>query len=181
MSELLMPPYPNGSVQQQLTQQYSYLFQMAQQLNMALSALEGGTVSNGSGSGQQRKSGGAAAAAGKAAASQESRQRDRICQFIVDGMIRRSKLETQFSILIFSRKFHLPFSCAGMKLIYFHSPAAYELNFHGKGFCDNRSLTKIINLTFYEIRLNGTVGGIGNSRHQYPAGIAQHRTVQRNH
>ena len=39
MSELLMPPYPNGSVQQQLTQQYSYLFQMAQQLNMALSAL----------------------------------------------------------------------------------------------------------------------------------------------
>ena len=45
MSELLMPPYPNGSVQQQLTQQYSYLFQMAQQLNMALSALEGGTVS----------------------------------------------------------------------------------------------------------------------------------------
>ena len=67
MSELLMPPYPNGSVQQQLTQQYSYLFQMAQQLNMALSALEGGTVSNGSGSGQQRKSGGAASAAGKAA------------------------------------------------------------------------------------------------------------------
>ena len=67
MSELLMPPYPNGSVQQQLTQQYSYLFQMAQQLNMALSALEGGTVSNGSGSAQQRKSGGAAAAAGKAA------------------------------------------------------------------------------------------------------------------
>ena len=45
MSELLMPPYPNGSVQQQLTQQYSYLFQMAQQLNMALSALEGGAVS----------------------------------------------------------------------------------------------------------------------------------------
>ena len=67
MSELLMPPYPNGSVQQQLTQQYSYLFQMAQQLNMALSALEGGAVSNGSGSGQQRKSGGAASAAGKAA------------------------------------------------------------------------------------------------------------------
>lgn len=67
MSELLMPPYPNGSVQQQLTQQYSYLFQMAQQLNMALSALEGGTVSNGSGSGQQRKSGGAASAAGKVA------------------------------------------------------------------------------------------------------------------
>ena len=67
MSELLMPPYPNGSVQQQLTQQYSYLFQMAQQLNMALSALEGGAVSTAGNSGQQRKSGGAAAAAGKAA------------------------------------------------------------------------------------------------------------------
>ena len=63
-----MPPYPSGSVQQQLTQQYSYLFQMAQQLNMALSALEGGGVSvAGSGSAQQRKSGGAASAAGKAA------------------------------------------------------------------------------------------------------------------
>ena len=52
MSELLMPPYPNGSVQQQLTQQYSYLFQMAQQLNMALSALEGGAVSTAGNSGQ---------------------------------------------------------------------------------------------------------------------------------
>ena len=62
-----MPPYPNGSVQQQLTQQYSYLFQMAQQLNMALSALEGGAVSTAGNSGQQRKSGGAASAAGKAA------------------------------------------------------------------------------------------------------------------
>ncbi len=63
-----MPPYPNGSVQQQLTQQYSYLFQMAQQLNMALSALQGGGVSAaGSGNAQQRKSGGAASAAGKAA------------------------------------------------------------------------------------------------------------------
>ena len=63
-----MTPYPNGSVQQQLTQQYSYLFQMAQQLNMALSALQGGGVSAaGSGSAQQRKSGGAASAAGKAA------------------------------------------------------------------------------------------------------------------
>ncbi len=67
MSELLMPPYPNGSVQQQLTQQYSYLFQMAQQLNMALSALEGGTVSTAGNSARQRKSGGAASAAGKAA------------------------------------------------------------------------------------------------------------------
>ena len=55
-----MPPYPNGSVQQQLTQQYSYLFQMAQQLNMALAALEGGTVSV-SGGGAQWKGGAASA------------------------------------------------------------------------------------------------------------------------
>ena len=60
-----MPPYPNGSVQQQLTQQYSYLFQMAQQLNMALSALEGGQtgVSASGGSGPQRKGGAAASGA----------------------------------------------------------------------------------------------------------------------
>lgn len=70
MSELLMPPYPNGSVQQQLTQQYSYLFQMAQQLNMALSALEGGAVSTAGNSGQQRKSGGAASAARESGAGE---------------------------------------------------------------------------------------------------------------
>ena len=56
-----MPPYPTGSVQQQLTQQYSYLFQMAQQLNMALTALESGAVSAAGSGGAQRKSGGAAA------------------------------------------------------------------------------------------------------------------------
>lgn len=35
-----MPPYPTGSVAQQCAQQYTYLFQMAQQLNMALDQLE---------------------------------------------------------------------------------------------------------------------------------------------
>lgn len=35
-----MPPYPTGSLQQQLMRQYSYLFQMSQQLNMALSQLD---------------------------------------------------------------------------------------------------------------------------------------------
>ena len=64
-----MPPYPNGSVQQQLTQQYSYLFQMAQQLNMALAALEGGGASAGGG---QRKRAGAAASASDTA--QENNQ-----------------------------------------------------------------------------------------------------------
>ena len=32
----MMPPEPTGSVQQQLAEQYAYLFQMAQQLNLAL-------------------------------------------------------------------------------------------------------------------------------------------------
>ena len=58
-----MPPYPTGSVQQQLTQQYSYLFQMAQQLNMALTALESGAVSAASSGGAQRRSGGGASSA----------------------------------------------------------------------------------------------------------------------
>ena len=63
-----MPPYPNGPVQQQLTQQYSYLFQMAQQLNMALDALAGGTASTAGNGSAQRKSGGLPSAAEKAAA-----------------------------------------------------------------------------------------------------------------
>lgn len=62
-----MPPYPNGSVQQQLTQQYAYLFQMAQQLNMALSALENGQA-GAAGDSRQQRGGGLFAAAEKTAA-----------------------------------------------------------------------------------------------------------------
>lgn len=40
MSTLAMPPYPNGTLEQQVMRQYSYLFQMSQQLNLALSQLE---------------------------------------------------------------------------------------------------------------------------------------------
>ena len=41
-----MPACPTGTLQQQVMQQYSYLFQMAQQLNLALEQLEqtGGSV-----------------------------------------------------------------------------------------------------------------------------------------
>ena len=38
----MMPPSPRGSVQEQLVRQYSYLFQTAQQLNVALGQLESG-------------------------------------------------------------------------------------------------------------------------------------------
>lgn len=65
-----MPPYPTGSVQQQLTQQYSYLFQMAQQLNMALTALESGTVA-GAAAQTVRHQGGAAASAASPAGEQQ--------------------------------------------------------------------------------------------------------------
>ena len=66
-----MPPYPNGSVQQQLTQQYSYLFQMAQQLNMALAALEGGASAGG---GQRKRAGAAASASAADAAAENNEQ-----------------------------------------------------------------------------------------------------------
>ena len=36
MSVLALPMAPAGSVQEQVTQQYAYLVQMAQQLNLAL-------------------------------------------------------------------------------------------------------------------------------------------------
>lgn len=49
MSAFLMPPAPQGSVQQQLTAQYAYLFQMAQQLNLALDGLAGGGVPSAAG------------------------------------------------------------------------------------------------------------------------------------
>lgn len=40
----MMPPQPTGTVREQLLRQYSYLFQMAQQLNLALEQLEQGTA-----------------------------------------------------------------------------------------------------------------------------------------
>ena len=45
----MMPPSPRGSVQEQLVRQYSYLFQMAQQLNVALGQLESGGTAASSG------------------------------------------------------------------------------------------------------------------------------------
>jgi len=41
MSTFSPPPAPEGSVQQQLQRQYAYIFQMHQQLNLALEGLEG--------------------------------------------------------------------------------------------------------------------------------------------
>ena len=44
MSHFPMPPVPVGALSAQVQQQYAYLFQMAQQLNVALGALEGGSA-----------------------------------------------------------------------------------------------------------------------------------------
>lgn len=41
MSTFLMPPRPDGSVEEQLQRQYAYLFQMAQQLNLAAQQVSG--------------------------------------------------------------------------------------------------------------------------------------------
>ena len=46
-----MPPAPNGSPQQMAVAQYAYLFQMAQQLNLALGQLESGGTGAASGGG----------------------------------------------------------------------------------------------------------------------------------
>ena len=60
----MMPPSPQGTVQEQLVRQYSYLFQMAQQLNVALGQLESG--------GTAAPSGGTAAPGGAGAAVSDS-------------------------------------------------------------------------------------------------------------
>lgn len=50
-----MPACPAGSVQQQVMQQYSYLFQMAQQLNLALERLEQGAGASSGGKGTEQQ------------------------------------------------------------------------------------------------------------------------------
>ena len=62
MTTISMPPYPTGTASQIAARQYSYLFQMAQQLNLALEALESGAAVQGQGGVQQSPSGNAVAA-----------------------------------------------------------------------------------------------------------------------
>ena len=62
MTTISMPPYPTGTAAQIAARQYSYLFQMAQQLNLALEALESGGAMQGHGGVQQAPSGSAMAA-----------------------------------------------------------------------------------------------------------------------
>ena len=62
MTTISMPPYPTGTASQIAARQYSYLFQMAQQLNLALEALESGAATQGQGGVQQSPAGNAVAA-----------------------------------------------------------------------------------------------------------------------
>ena len=62
MTTISMPPYPTRTASQIAARQYSYLFQMAQQLNLALEALESGAAMQGHGGVQQAPSGNAVAA-----------------------------------------------------------------------------------------------------------------------
>lgn len=71
-----MPPYPTGSVAQQCAQQYAYLFQMAQQLNLALDQLE--TI-GGVGEAQQH----AAVARGKKAEPEQKEAYEKLKSLIV--------------------------------------------------------------------------------------------------
>ena len=64
-----MPASPAGSLQQQVMQQYAYLFQMAQQLNLALEQLE--QVESGTGRAAGASSGGAAGGTKLAAADRQ--------------------------------------------------------------------------------------------------------------
>lgn len=59
MTTISMPPYPTGTAAQIAARQYSYLFQMAQQLNLALEALESGAAVQGQGSVQSAPAGSA--------------------------------------------------------------------------------------------------------------------------
>ena len=72
-----MPACPTGTLQQQVMQQYSYLFQMAQQLNLALEQLEqtGGGVRPGNAS--------AAGAAGGTRQAETDRQYQKLRTMII--------------------------------------------------------------------------------------------------
>ena len=76
MSVLPMPPYPTGSVAQQCAQQYAYLFQMAQQLNLALDQME---QIDGKNSAQQR----AAAASGRQPEAEQKEPYQKLKSLIV--------------------------------------------------------------------------------------------------
>ena len=59
---LTMPPAPSGSPQQMAMAQYAYLFQMAQQLNLALGQLETGGAGTSSSGGVTASGAGASSA-----------------------------------------------------------------------------------------------------------------------
>lgn len=72
MSTLALPPYPTGTPQQMAARQYSYLFQMVQQLNLALESLQSGTAAPTGGGVQSAPMGAAVTALGQQVANLRS-------------------------------------------------------------------------------------------------------------
>lgn len=87
MSVFPMPPYPTGSAAQQCAQQYAYLFQMAQLLNVALGALEDGSAVTSAG-GTSGSSGGT---------TEIKKQYDTLKSLVVKTADRVEKTKTQLT------------------------------------------------------------------------------------
>lgn len=85
MSTLPMPPSPRGTTGEQLARQYAYLFQMAQQLNLALEGL-GSAV-------QQGATGTSAASSGGRSISEEEKQQYRNLKSLIVRTAREVRAE----------------------------------------------------------------------------------------
>lgn len=85
MSTLPMPPGPRGTTGEQLARQYAYLFQMAQQLNLALEGL-GSAV-------QQGAAGTSAASSGGRSISEEEKQQYRNLKSLIVRTAREVRAE----------------------------------------------------------------------------------------
>ena len=83
MNTFLMPPHPEGSLQQQMQRQYAYLCQMAQQLNLALQQLGGADSLDGRG-GQDVVT----PAVRPAATDEEKRQYEEACKVWQEECVR---------------------------------------------------------------------------------------------
>ena len=92
MSVLALPMAPAGSVQEQVTQQYAYLVQMAQQLNLALGQLE--ALGGGAGEASARRQ--ANGRLGTAASETADGQYETLRSMILNTAALTAKLEEEY-------------------------------------------------------------------------------------
>lgn len=81
MSTLPLPMTPAGTLQEQVTQQYTYLFQMAQQLNLALGQLE--ELGGGAGEASARRQAALRTGAGSDSVEEADRQYETLRSMII--------------------------------------------------------------------------------------------------